>query len=92
MVCTPNAENDASFSHSAADCLASSRVGDTMSTEHPPRLSGGVRSSASMAGSANPNVLPVPVLARATTSPPARHTGMALAWTSVISEYLERAR
>ena len=71
----------ASCEHAASICRASSRVGLTTSARGDPgRLARPMRS---IMGSANAAVLPVPVVAAATTSRPSSASGMACSCTGV---------
>mmetsp|Transcript_12513 Transcript_12513/g.50268 ORF Transcript_12513/g.50268 Transcript_12513/m.50268 type:complete len:217 (+) Transcript_12513:579-1229(+) len=73
--CDLSAWNLSSLSDSSWICDASSRVGESTSTETSPARIVGDRSSVSMDGTRNAIVLPDPVLALARTSRPLRMGG-----------------
>mmetsp|Transcript_12118 Transcript_12118/g.18640 ORF Transcript_12118/g.18640 Transcript_12118/m.18640 type:complete len:201 (-) Transcript_12118:251-853(-) len=87
-VCSPRSWNFSSCLASSAICWASSRVGEMTSAEtRPRRAAAGAAKMRSIAGRRKPRVLPVPVLAFASTSLPCRETGRVCACTRVIRSY-----
>mmetsp|Transcript_7803 Transcript_7803/g.12174 ORF Transcript_7803/g.12174 Transcript_7803/m.12174 type:complete len:222 (-) Transcript_7803:251-916(-) len=86
--CNPRSWNFSSCLASSAICWASSRVGEMTSAEtRPRRAAAGAAKMRSIAGRRKPRVLPVPVLAFASTSLPCRETGRVCACTRVIRSY-----